>query len=428
MSEKIPPVTVLTAFSPTDHGPDQPLGYKNLYPKITEQQPHESIRWDRFLDAEPGTVQELRYARHLANFMILQTAGKLNEIPAAEVDRRALWADRFTLLNQEYFAAYIDRDVWSSVAASEFTKSQGSSDAHKSLNAMYLALGVDVAAREAEVRANIQPPVEYGDYIKQKYSDVFALVDKDTYTPQEFVQLFRSAFSAIGAIEDGSWDKWNVELTDTDKLAVNGAKRIIKVGKHRPNSTREEAVGLLAHEALLHAVRAERSKKTNDRILANGLPNYITAEEGLGVAQEAAVTGIVPPKISQRYLDIGLALGVTGRIARRKDLLSLATFRNLASVPTLSQHDAEDKAAAQVNRIFRGTPADDETPLKPGVFTRDAAYYIGYRKICDYLHKCVDEGKDMATVYDFIMQGKFDPTDDTHLAYVKEKGLIPELE
>jgi len=80
-----------------------------------------------------------------------------------------------------------------------------------------------------------------------------------------------------------------------------------------------------------------------------------------------------------------------------------------------TQSEAETKARAHVNRIYRGTPGTEDAI---GVFTKDIVYQDGFDAICSYMLDRLDAGDTIDEIIDFVMIGKFNPTSEKEVAYV----------
>jgi hypothetical protein len=140
----------------------------------------------------------------------------------------------------------------------------------------------------------------------------------------------------------------------------------------------EEARGLLAHELLVHGLRGKNGYQTGDKKLGSGLPEYLDAEEGLGVLYEAAINVRLPDKVYDRYVDIALALGsVDGVQKPRQRLFDISYARQSlrAHTPDSQQpdHALVSKVWAHVDRIYRGGRGD-EFGTRQAIFTKDIAY------------------------------------------------------
>src|SRR5258708_1054061 len=143
----------------------------------------------------------------------------------------------------------------------------------------------------------------------QRIFDLVELSEKETFGPTDVQEIFSRARDWLQVHDDPSWGAWRIEFNEKTSLSVSPGIRRINIAGRREPVTREEARGLLAHELLVHAVRANNGHRAGDKKLASGLPDYIDAEEGLAILAEVAINGRLPDKAVDRYIDIALALG-----------------------------------------------------------------------------------------------------------------------
>jgi len=83
----------------------------------------------------------------------------------------------------------------------------------------------------------------------------------------------------------------------------------------------------------------------------------------------------------------------------------------------LSPDDAARRARSHVNRVYRGSLGNEIV----GVNTKDIAYFQGFMKMANYVFEQRENGVPMEAIYDYIMSGCFDPTEETHRAYMADK-------
>ncbi len=257
-----------------------------------------------------------------------------------------------------------------------------------------------------------------GRTLHTRYADVFSVIpqDKALSTARETAHLFRATLKVLAA-RDAAWNAWSVVTDQTSKLSVNSSAKQVQVGVHRAPMNRTEMEGLIAHEILVHAARSVNGGKTNVPELAEGLPGYTASEEGLGILFELALTGGIPQKASDRYVDIALAL----REIPRRRLLDLvcarARLRVRADGAPVDDTRISHASWAHVNRIYRGTRGNEIV----GVFTKDAVYYSGFIRMLRYMTEQLQAGQDMNNLLDSLLAAKFDPTNSQHAAFVAER-------
>lgn len=267
--------------------------------------------------------------------------------------------------------------------------------------------------------------VELANYLRATYAEVFDALNTSSYTqplsPSEIAEAFDRGLSALKK-KDSSWDEWSIDRNeDKDSLSVEASKKQIIVGMKRVNLSPKELDGLFAHEILRHANTSINGTKNGIK----ALPGYLDFEEGMGVLHEYALSGTMKDDVIDRYSDIALALKTTADGSRtpRSKLLAIASSRErlrnsqLPLDEQLSDNEMDKKVYGQINRIYRGTPGSDSVV---GVFTKDIAYLGGFLRAGEYIQKQLDEGKTIEQIMDYISQGKFDPTNQSHATYIDE--------
>lgn len=251
--------------------------------------------------------------------------------------------------------------------------------------------------------------------------------DKPALGPEEVKELFGQALMKLKE-DDRYWNDWSVEWTESATLSVNSYEHKINVGKYRAPIPFEEIRGLFAHEVLVHAQRAVNGTKLHKE-LACGLPGYLDAEEGLGVLVEAAVNGVVPDKVKDRYLDIAMALGHKYRAPMsRPELFAVAFSRLVVRAAARGEKDIDldqlrQIAWAHVNRIYRGTLGNDYV----AVFTKDVAYFNGLKKIAGHIEKRLNQNMPINKQLSYMLTGKFDPELYSHSDFVFARQLLKEV-
>lgn len=432
-SEKIPNVTVLSALKP-DKGSvnNDRLYYANLDPTATKHAKYDSRRWDRFSEADEGSVEESKAGEELALQYLLQTALALN---TTGTDLKGKWSERFTQASVELYGQP-DPSVVRRLIADQYIqlvnlqKKEGiSQDLPASILAMYEGIGEGGDFEEDSTEVKVVT-----DFLRRemvdRYSSVIKILTKDNLpdelNPSQLADIFNEALNELQE-KDKNWDGWEAILVDGANLSR--VKKNIKIGKDRVPLSKESLVGLFAHEVLVHGLRAVNGEKVSDEVRI-GLPGYLLADEGLAILTEYAFTEEMPVKMIDRYIDTALALGlVDGKKSGRKELIELAVSRNVIRLGDISEDsetvqaikisNAKKEAVQHVNRIFRGSLGNEHV----AVFTKDAVYYTGFVEMADYLNQKIQEGVDPKELFDYVMSGKFNPTDDRHVEYIMERGV-----
>lgn len=414
---------------------DASLCYPNLESHIEELELSNTARAQKVWEAPLGSAEEENAARQLAFEYLVRTAGKL--VLTDSVDRRNLWTERYNDAASELFEMPDKAIVVDLIARhrqevrSALGGSLKPSPATESLLATYdRLLPEGTEAQEANLaEAEIQNAIEdYKAELITRYGYVFELVEtsgKQQFGPDDLKILFEEAVGALVEHGEEGWENWQVISKDSRVLSVNRFEKQIEIGKNRKKASTETARELLAHELLVHALRANNAIVAGNPLLLEGLVGYADAEEGLGKFAEHAISGKKPPTSADHYVDIGLASGViNGCQLNRHEVFELAIARKIVRAqmigkyPSLNLSKLFEVTAASVDRIFYGTPGDT-LPARQAVYISETNYYGGYRKILSYIVKAKAEGKSMAEIFTFVSQGKFDPTNPKHLSHVK---------
>lgn len=441
MSE-IPSVKVLEAISPANSGTgENELRYNNLARSVGEYALTNHERTREVWGAELGSLEELSKAKQLASEYLLKTADKL---VASHGRNRDLWADRFTQATIELYGQPEVAEVTQLLSAerTSITQLVGKEDISqphlKFLLNIYGSILPDkpeVLSGGAEIEQEKSAIRQYGEVLLEKYQPLFGLVDSSEqaeFSPTDLRSLFEVAIDWLKEEDDADWGEWAVVDSDGTSLSVNTANRKIKIASRREAASAQDTRGLIAHELLVHALRGKNGYKTGNKKLATGLAGYLDAEEGLGILAEEAVNGKLPEKAYDRYVDIALALGTIDGVQRtRKEVFQISFARQLVREQVKGTFKEaglmflERKVWGHVDRIYRGGPGDS-LGSKQAVFTKDIAYYRGYKQMARYITKQMAIGKSAPEIFNYLSQAKFDPENPQHIKYLAEtEGLNP---
>lgn len=376
------------------------------------------------LKFSPSLVQE-----ELRSVYLLNAAYRLQK--AWTPPEKLFWSTQFTTTSVKLFGRPLSREV-SSIAAHELEYFE-TAITLSGIDADFAEPVVSAYRSLLSARANPLATLEqrYGgllervhDYFLHEYEECFKVFEQ--YDPDvllsatDIATCFTSVLDILKS-QDDAWSDWTVAMDKSAKLSVNVHKKKIIVGQRRQPADLADVRGLLAHEILVHAQRAVQGAKRS-RDLAIGLPDYLAAEEGLGVLIESAVNGSVPAKVKDRYIDIALALGAW----RRRPLLrnemyvfcySRAVIRSIVAGDALDLDMLEKVTWEHVNRIYRGGLGNKYI----AVFTKDVAYYRGFVSMANYLQNSLKRGR-LADSLAYVYRGKFDPTNPAHNKHVKSIG------
>lgn len=431
MSE-IPSVKILEAINPVNSGTGEAvLVYGGLVAAVDKYRPTNPQRSAEVWDSEPGSLEELSRARQLASEYLLRTSERVVD---SHEGNRDLWADRFTQATTELYGAP-ERAEAARLLTNEYRLllrldgQEGiSQQPLQFLLSTYKPI-VETDSSETEQQEaqsdeehERQAVYQYGEAMRGRYQPLFDLVDtagKDEFTPNNLEDLFKKALGWLKDNDDPEWSEWSVVSKDGTSLSVDTTDRKIEIASRRETASLKDTRGLIAHELLVHCLRAKNGYKTGDKRLAIGLPGYLDTEEGLGILAEAAINGELPDKAHDRYVDIALAVGVVDGIQRsRQAVFQISYARQLiraqlrgdkASIASLIP-----RVWSHVDRIYRGGPGDN-LGTRQAIFTKDIAYYVGYKRMAAYITKQLDDGKSASEVFAYLSQAKFDPTNPKHI-------------
>ena len=429
---KIKGIDVIRAFRPENAGSGEPvLEYVELPKAVKLYAVDASRRRARAESTEPGSLEEAAAVRQLALHDLVRDAEK--GLQATGEESKEVWANRFTLASTALYGAPDKAEMQRLVNNQykqlvSYKNNEAISQDHlAALLAVYepLVAGlISVAVERASLKTERGTLAAYGDVIMKRYGQLFELVDQDDYTSRELADLFDRALAWLAKHDDLAWSHWKTIQQDGTSLRVMNTKKAIIIAKQRTNADKASAKGLLAHELLGHVLRSKNGYQTSDPRLAIGLVGSAENEEGLCIVTEAAHTGLLPLKLVNRYIDIGLALGtLDGRQMSRPELFKICYARQLISQqnegPTeLDLAGLEKSVWGYVDRIYRGGRGDDSTHAQ-AVFTKDIAYYQGYRTMVDYIGQELKTGSSASAIFDYLSRGVFDPTDAQHVALVE---------
>ena len=435
---KIPPVLILKSIRPANSGTGEAsLTYTKLDDAVDEYQATHPQRVAEVWESAPGSLEELSAARELAAEYLLWDAEKVIN---ADDSTRDLWADRFTAAAIELYgepdpqeAARLLSDEYVLLAGLQGNKDisephlQLLLDTYKSVLHDVPTSDESISSIETD-RAHEQEAIqEYGEAIRKWYQDLFKLVD-DTklgwFTPQDLHELFSTALDWLETHNDPEWKDWDVVYVDATDLSIEAGDREIRIPSRREPASADDLKGLIAHELLVHALRAKNGYKTGDYELAIGLPGYLDAEEGLGILAEEAITGTLPVKAYDRYVDIALALGSVDGVQRtRRQVFEISYARQLIRSQVAGTPVNERMAAKvwkHVDRIYRGGKGD-EAGKRQAIFTKDIAYYEGYKQMAKYVSDQLAQSRSAEDIFVHLSRAKFDPTNPLHVKRLSKK-------
>lgn len=264
------------------------------------------------------------------------------------------------------------------------------------------------------------------DYLLERYFDLWLMVDEfgsNQLNGADLYKLIKKALDWLVTYDDPAWRIWQAVEVNKFTFSVTPSLNLINIPTRRRYLTKKEVKSILAHELLVHARRMLKSHQHANKELAKFLVGYYEVEEGLGILFEQAIAGSLPAKAYDRYVDIGLALGLLdGVMRKRSQIYQISYARQLIRLQLNQASQSKitnltKSVWTHVDRLYRGGPGDDIGQAQ-AIFTKDAVYYSGYHKMVDFLSRALNSGKSVDEFYNFISQAKFNPLDPEHLKLV----------
>lgn len=424
-------VLVLNAIKPTpESARSETLEYANLSNAAASYSSDDKLRQEVFWNSPEDSLEERQAAQQLATQYMLMGAAKLN-YESVRPESKQLWSDRYSEATSEIYGSpeavtaknLLMQQVSELVADGRQRGVDTELLSHFVETAQSYGLELGEADKLEKPFAN--EAKAFGEILSNRYGNAFDALDLETAPRQinmnDFKPRVERALTVLAGQHDPSWAEWRaVSIEDKDQLSVDSGKKVINIGMKRADVTPTQAKALFGHEVLDHGLRAVNGVKLSKE-LGSGLSGYLDAEEGLGIFFEYAITGEIPDKAVDRYADIALALGqIDGQSHTRADLLDFAMtralIRNELTEMDLRKPDEEiqKEVYAHVNRIYRGSLGNEY----PGIFTKDISYYAGFQHMGQYISSEIEGGKSYEDIFDYMVSGKFDPTNQQHVAYL----------
>ena len=422
-------VLVLNAIKPTtESARSERLEYAGLTKAAATYAVDDKLRQETFWNSPDDSLEERQAAQQLALQYMLMGSAKLNN-EAVRSESKQLWSERYSEASSEIYGspeAAVAKDILTSQVNNLVSQAYEQGVDPALLNHFLdsaQAYGLELGEGKSVEAPFSDEAKGFRGVLEARFSQAFDALELETAPKriemEDLAKRFDGALSVLADKNDTSWSEWQVgRIEDKDQLSADSGKKIISVGMKRASVSAGQAKGLFAHEVLVHAQRAVNGSKLSKE-LASGLPGYLDAEEGLGVFFEYAITGEVPDKVVDRYADIALALGkIDDQPHARSELLDFAMTRALIrneledAELRKSDEDIKKEVYAHVNRIYRGSLGDEHV----GVFTKDISYYEGLLLIGGYISAQIEAGASFDTVFDYLVSGKFDPTNAQHAA------------
>jgi hypothetical protein len=434
MSEtKIPNIKYIEVLKADNTGMSAPvLEYSELDEVVQSYEADEAKRLEAFWEAEPNTVEELAKARQLGFMYMVATADK---VVSSAPESRDIWADRFTNASIELFGGPDKNEAVQLIARQKSMYEDLTENPDVSQDALQLI--TETYSNVAE-GATVEFDIEFEsdrehvtsklkEVLETRYAKVLSLVDdsdKEVFDQPDLIKLFSDAISTMEEMDGEAWKNWKAVTTKKGtNISTNGGAEEIQIPKRRSPVPATEAKKLLAHELLTHGLRAKNGKLTGNKRMAKGFPSYGDSEEGLAILMGSAGSdGEISDLVINHYIDIALAIGTTGATPKKRtEMYDLVYARNLvkaqASNETVDEDALRARTSSYVDRLYSG-PGDD-IGTRQAVNTMDVYYYVGLKKMTGYIKDQLGDGKNIEDIFDFIMKGKFDPTNKTDAQVVE---------
>ena len=419
---------MLKAFATTDCIGAPELTYPNLDSVAGDARQREYALLREAWSAPDDSLEEEKFARYAAIGYLVLTSQRLGNV---DQGNQQLLSDRFTqnsigiygapepqevkkLLVEQHagFSRYADRPAIDQARL------------HAVTDVFQGSLGGSIESVEAQHDAELQNLAQQVAVILDaRYGEalhIFDPIEQSGVKPtiSEVKSVFEAGLAALQPTNN-AWKNWGVEITDGQGMSTSTSSQKIKIGK-RGDYQASRLKALFAHEALTHALRYIHGQETGDRLMGVGLPGNLDAEEGIGIFMEYAVSGLLPDRVVDRYIDVALALGQTQLPAMNR-----AQLHDLHTNRLIVRSQAADKptdpvaissfAWNHIDRIYRGSLGNSVI----GVNTKDIAYHQGFLKIGRYLkQEILQNGHSAESIFEYIMSGCFDPSDSRHRAHV----------
>lgn len=358
---------------------------------------YEYPRMDTFWNAEDGSLEERYAARQLAAQYMLM--GSLALQQAGTTESKQLWSERYTRATTDLYG----------VPETDFAR----------------RLWIEQQDGDGAERLFESAAERVGAYLDEKYAPVYEALNLDNapekIEPADIADRFEAALKVLIAEYDPTWEEWTIERNEKkDSLSVVGVEKKIIIGMNRASITPEQLKALFSHEVLVHALRPLNGQKISEELRV-GLSGYLDTEEGLGVFVEYALSGTVPEKNVDRYVDIAYALGVIdGRQHTRQELIdhamTRARKRNEERGGDKTPESIEKEVYAHINRIYRGSLGNEYI----GIYAKDIMYHRGFLEMGKFISQRLEDGETVDKLMEYLLQARFDPTNPQHVSYLNK--------
>ncbi len=272
----------------------------------------------------------------------------------------------------------------------------------------------------------------FNKVLLDRYQEVLSAVpntgDDVRYDANQCAEIMNKALVA-GGLYDQGW-RAVVDPSKSNPSTRGGTSRISLPSN--TSRTAQELRRLILHEQEVHARRGQNARDLGSDVLFTGTADYVDVEEGLGVLFECVLEGNFDnpsfQRARERYITIGLALGVNGtpRDARETfevlwRILALNDSKN-GEVDEKIIKSARDRAYRHIENAYRGT----NFAMKGVVFRKMKVYYEGLKKNADYFSS---HQENINNTLDVVMMGKYNHVDprESHVVTVLVSHLNTDI-
>jgi hypothetical protein len=425
-------IKVLDSFRFTEV--DGKFKYQNITKRVAEYSKYKEevlVPLQREISGKP--LLERLVHKHLSSVDLILTGDKL--IHSNSADTGIELAKKFTTLSMDVYGS-IDAEIAKKILRLQtkaFHKNQTPDAGLKELLQNYDSIVSKLDSSEVQYKGKLFPRIDLPDS-KIELDKIYSYLKCSTVRARyNSAQIFEEFSKALEKMKKHmpEMSEWSVVFIEKGAvLYVDSTEKQIVVPRFRRDVIGiDELQALIYHEIGVHALRSQVPKNSIDLYLVDGFPDYAAFEEGLGVFAEYISYGTIPDKVFDRYLDTAIAAGY---LDYTLDKIELEEFYNLRCSLRLYENpesyigQQDETASTHIHRIFSGTNGvmyEKDGSSTQGVYTRDSSYLSGLIKVIDYFTMRVNLGDDFKSIWDFCTKASFDPTNESHAAYINESSL-----
>jgi hypothetical protein len=317
------------------------------------------------------------FVNTLDNVVDLETSSKLKEVKLIKAYRHMYETGQIVPFQKAVRMLYgaPKEELYLQLLKQAISQAEATRRDKKILQELYKLINFDKNFKFSSNFINIDP--ELFHFAQYSFNSFYAIELKilkravsdkpivHRYSHKEIIGLLDILLKHYELDKEG----WRACLSDrVEKIAVNYKAKQINVAPGSIRLSRHRAVGLVLHEVAVHAL-SRRNIIRYGRTIA---PRRIL-EEGLGVLVEQLVFSKYQPVRSLRYIALGLAIGLDNKPRDAKEVYEVIWRLRYLSGIAGNKKLAQEYAAKEVARIFRGMPLNQ----KGIVITKDRAYVEG---------------------------------------------------